>query len=1268
LDQPDIWSGGGELGALMRDHDWASTPLGAPLSWPQSLKTAVRIMLTSRQPIWIGWGEDLIYLYNDAYRSIIGGRHPWALGRPTREVWPEIWPDIGPMLATAMGGVEGTYVEQQLLIMERHGYPEETYYTFSYSPIPDDDGSPGGIICANTDDTQRVISERQNVLLRELAAETGSARSWNEACERGAAAFRLNPQDLPVAAIHMLDRESGALTLAAAHGLEPGHVLAPHELSPDGEVFEVLRSGQPTLIADLRDRYGPLAATDGNEPVRQAVMLSIPAVGARGRPGVLTVGLNPFRQLDDGYRGFLTLVAGQIAAAVSNADTFQDERRRAQALEEIDQAKTAFFSNVSHEFRTPLTLMLGPLEDVLNTADTASEVRAQVEVAYRNGLRMLKLVNSLLDFSRIEAGRSQALYRPVELGQLVLGLAASFQSAVDRAGLTLDIQVQPNLEPVYVDTGMIEKIVLNLLSNAFKFTWEGAITVTVGPGRQAGTIEISIADTGVGIPAHEIPRLFERFHRVQGAKGRSFEGSGIGLALVHELVQLHGGALEVNSREGEGSVFRVTLPLGSAHLPPEHVAPEAAAAQASNLAQAYVEESLRWLPGGLAAEPLDAPAPGGVARRRILLADDNADMRDYVAHLLVEAGFEVERVADGVAALEAMRTAIPDLVLTDVMMPRLDGVGLLRAIRVEPSWAGVPVIMLSARAGEEASIEGLKAGADDYLSKPFAARELLARVTANLALADARREAAAAVADRNRELERLNATLEQRVSQALAERKILADIVGGTDAFVQVADLDYRWLAINRAAADEFERVFGVRPAVGLSMFEALADQPEHQAAVRSVWSRAMAGEEFTQIGEFGDPQRTRRVYEMKFNVLRDEDGRRIGAFQFVYDVTERIREQERLAQAEDQLRQAQKMEAMGQLTGGVAHDFNNLLTPIIGALDLLQRSKAGGEREHRLIAGALQSADRAKILVQRLLAFARRQPLQATSVNVGALVQGMAELISSVTGPQIQVLLEVEPDLPAAKADPNQLEMAILNLSVNARDAMADGGVIRMSVTDEIVLPGQRPDLAPGGYVRLSVADTGHGMDEATLARAIEPFFSTKGIGKGTGLGLSMVHGLVRQLGGGLTLHSRPGLGTNIELWLPRSDEPKRDVEAPRDPIASQTSKGAVLVVDDEELVRISAADMLEELGYSVVQAASAEEAIRLLEGRLRPDLVVTDHLMPGLTGVDLARVVKARLPQASVLVMSGYADLEGLDPDLPRLTKPFLISDLSAAISALS
>jgi PAS domain S-box-containing protein len=513
----------------------------------------------------------------------------------------------------------------------------------------------------------------------------------------------------------------------------------------------------------------------------------------------------------------------------------------------------------------------------------------------------------------------------------------------------------------------------------------------------------------------------------------------------------------------------------------------------------------------------------------------------------------------------------------------------------------------------------------------------------------------------------LNATLEERVAQRTSERNLLATLVEATDVMVMACDLGYNILASNKANADEFERIYGKRPKAGDNLLEILADQPQHQDEVRVGWARALAGQEITVVEDFGDPALDRPYYAISFRNLLNDAGERIGAYQFVTDVTERLKAEAQLIETQEALRQSQKMEAMGQLTGGVAHDFNNLLTPIVGSLDMLMRRGLGTEREQRLIGGAMQSAERAKTLVQRLLAFARRQPLQPTAVDVRLLVSGLAGLLESTLGPKIDVNLSIDEDLPAARADANQLEMAILNLAVNARDAMPDGGVLTISARREQVFSARSEKLSHGEYLCLSVADTGIGMDESTATRAVEPFFSTKGIGKGTGLGLSMVHGLAAQLGGKLLLQSTPGSGTRIELWLPSSSESAATYTPESRTESAVHGSKRVLLVDDEELVRMSTAAMLIDLGYEVVEASSGEEALRLLDDA-PPDLLLTDHLMPGMSGVELAKEARLRVPALPTLIISGYAEVEGLAPDFPRLTKPFRNSELAECLAALT
>jgi PAS domain S-box-containing protein len=517
-----------------------------------------------------------------------------------------------------------------------------------------------------------------------------------------------------------------------------------------------------------------------------------------------------------------------------------------------------------------------------------------------------------------------------------------------------------------------------------------------------------------------------------------------------------------------------------------------------------------------------------------------------------------------------------------------------------------------------------------------------------------------------RVLQRSRDSLELEVIARTGERNLLATLVETTDVMVMAVDLAYNITAINKANADEFERVYGIRAAVGDNLLGLLADRPDELHPVKSAWSRVLAGEEVTVIEPRGNPTQAPSTYEIKYRPLRDAMGVQTGAFLFASDVTARLRDQARLAQAQAALIQTQKLEAMGQLTGGVAHDFNNLLTPIIGSLDILHRRGIGGAREQRLIDAAFQSAQRAKVLVQRLLAFARRQPLQAAAIDAGALIGGLADLINSTIGPQIVLKTEVAVNLPFAKADPNQLEMAILNLAVNARDAIGGPGTICISVAAAVLEDGDVSHLKAGRYVRLQVADTGHGMDEATLSRAIEPFFSTKGVGQGTGLGLSMAHGLATQLGGALTIASQLGKGTQVSIWLPESNECPVSSEASHGPQRSLWA-GTALLVDDEACIRVSTSDMLNALGFAVREASSAESALAAIDGGLLPELLITDHLMPGMTGVQLARLVRERRPNIKTLIVSGFADVDGIDPSFPRLTKPFMQSELEVAIANL-
>jgi PAS domain S-box-containing protein len=742
---PEFLSGGGELGQRIREYDWSKTPLGPVETWPQSLRTCVRIMLTSRQPIWIGWGKDLIKLYNDPYKAIVGGKHPWALGKPASVVWKDIWKDIEPMLKQVMEKDEGTYVESQLLIMERNGYPEETYYTFSYTPIPGDDGKTAGMFCANTDDTDRIISERQLRTLTQLGQRLADCKFNQEIIEKTIATLQENPQDFPFAFFRTIEENKAVLVHSTPLGNAAKLIPTEVDLNTNNDIAVVIKkvmaTRKPQVFEDLSAKLGGTLPTGAWEvPPKHGIVLPIIQSGLKEPYCLLMVGLNPYRLLDEKYLGFFSLVADQVATSFADVHALEEERKRAEALAEIDRAKTLFFSNISHEFRTPLTLLLGPIEDALNDTATHPENKVRMDIAYRNGLRMQKLVNTLLEFSRIEAGRMEGKFSKVDICSFTEELASTFRSAIEKAGMELVFHCNNVQGDVYVDVDMWEKIVLNLLSNAFKYSKEGRIEVQITEADSQ--IHLAITDTGIGIPEDQLDKIFERFHRIENTQGRSQEGTGIGLAMVKELVKLHNGSMRVKSKVGKGSTFIISLPTGKEHLPAEKITGTINQG-VSRAADAFVHEALRWLPenevalndiiNGSSDESLDN-FNALEKKYTVLLADDNADLRGYIQRLLT-THHQVITAVDGEDAFQKLLRYKPDLLLSDVMMPKLDGFGLLNRVRAYPDTKNIPVIFLSARAGEEAKVEGLEAGADDYLVKPFSAKELLARVDANIKIA-----------------------------------------------------------------------------------------------------------------------------------------------------------------------------------------------------------------------------------------------------------------------------------------------------------------------------------------------------------------------------------------------------------------------------------------------------------------------------------------------------------------------------------------------------
>ncbi len=750
------------MGERIRAFDWAATPLGPPESWPQSLRSAVSILLPSSAQIVLFWGTELTTIYNDAYSPVLGKKHPRVLGTPARVCWEEIWNDVlGPLFTGVLTTGESFWAHDRLFFLERNGYLEETHFDISYDPVRDESGNVGGIFCIVSETTGRVLGKRRLKILQEIGTGSAAAATAEEVCRNAIAALRETPGDVPWAGAYLLDTQTTARQVAAFGASLP-------------DAFELTdAAAEPLALSRARASAVEMNVPEGMAPPSDGRALVLPLVHNAAVTGFLVAGVSRYLALEGPYRDFFDLVAASISTALARARALEEERRRAEALAEMDRLKTQFFSNVSHEFRTPLTLMLGPVEEARREAEEhgLQDQSARLEVVERNSRRLLRLVNTLLDFSRLEAGRVEASYEPTDVAAVTADLASSFRSTMERGGLRLVVVADPLDEPVWVDREMWEKIVLNLLSNAFKFTFEGEVAVRIA--RAEGRVTLTVSDTGVGIPEGELPHIFERFHRVESTRGRTYEGTGIGLSLVQELVRLHGGSVTAESALGRGTTIVVTVPLGSDHLPPARLRAARTMTSTNTSVAAFVEEAARWADPERREDLPDAnrmsaeiPARSTDSKGCVIVADDNADMRDYVGRLLA-AEYRVCTASNGEEALALARQDSPDLVVADVMMPRLDGFGLLSQLRSDAMLADVPVILLSARAGESSRVDGLTAGADDYLVKPFSARELLATVNAHVALARMRRRAREEALTANREKDEFLAVLSHELRTPL---------------------------------------------------------------------------------------------------------------------------------------------------------------------------------------------------------------------------------------------------------------------------------------------------------------------------------------------------------------------------------------------------------------------------------------------------------------------------------------------------------------------
>lgn len=1110
-DQPaslDFLSGGGEMGRRMRAMDWSDTLVGDVSTWPLSLKTAISIMLNSDFPMFIWWGSNAVHFYNDAYIPVLGKtKHPQWLGGPANECWSDIWDVIGPMYQEVMFTGKPLYFEDLILFMDRNIRKEEVYFTFSYSPIRNDLGAIGGMYCACTETTSRVFGERQMDSLRELASRTVDAKSVEEACMISVQTLQRNSKDVLFSAIYLLDTENQTLRLEASAGFDEGQSLVfPRELTKTEPavwpLFTVLETQDAALVKDLNEHFPSLLNGGWDDPPQEAMVM--PVVQSRGAFGVFVVALNPLRVLDADYKRYLQMASGQIAAAVSTARAYQEERLRAKALAELDRAKTVFFSNISHEFRTPLTLMLGPLEEALADLEISQDIRKNIELAHRNGLRLQKLVNNLLDFSRIEAGRIKATYIPTDISSYTTGLASNFRSAIEKAGMQLLVNAPKVSERVYLDKDMWEKIILNLLSNAFKFTLQGHISVSIEENQSS--VCVIVSDTGEGISSEDLPHIFERFKRVEGAKSRSNEGSGIGLSMVKELVSLHKGTISVRSKLKEGTTFTIELPKGTAHLPKEHIGTQPLA-EVSTVPEAFLEEAWQWLPENVLDEDTDVPEGMGPkatgngnkpvtgSRPRIVLADDNADMRQYIQRLLHDK-FDLLPVVNGKAALEAVRKYKPDLVLSDVMMPEMDGLELLRSLKSNLDTADIPVILLSARAGEEARVEGVKAGANDYLFKPFGANELIARVNAVVAAKQAR--------------EQTDDMLREIFMQAPA---FIAMLKGPQHIF-ELCNPLYMLL------------VGTERDILGKPAAEALPEVVD-QGFIELLDGVFQTGKPYigNEVPVDVDKHETGQVEKVYVNFVyqpyKDTDGAIRGIFVHGVDVTEQVENRRKI---EGLLRQKD------EFIGIASHELKTPVASIRGYTEVLEHKFS--HKNDRMAVDMLRKmrgqVDRLNRLITDLLDVTRveqgRLMLRKELFDLNELVSEVVEDMQN-TSAQHKIVMQSGKTL-MVHGDRERLGQVLINFLSNA---------IKYSpkASDIIVRSEAAPDSSEA---IVSVQDFGIGLTSEEQERLFERFYRAQNMKTfpGLGLGLYIAAEIIARHEGRIWAHSKKGKGSTFYFALP--------------------------------------------------------------------------------------------------------------------------------------
>lgn len=1291
FEHADFLSSGGEMEKRIRAFDWSKTSLGLLENWPSSLKHAVSTCLVSGFATVLYCGPESILIYNDAFIPIAGKKHPSMLGLPAKEARSEIWPILEPLIKQALTKGITTKKDNKLQLLDRGGFLEETYLTCSFSPVGVADGKINSVIETLSNTTHDVLHHRHLQTLKNVAEHASSAKTLEEACKITLEALTGNDADIPFALLYLLDHPPG-------HAILKGNVRLTDETQAPADIkledvnsvwplARIIKTGKSEIL-DIK-HFNNLPKGRWEKSPQQAVAVPLFLPGHHRPTGIFIVGVNPMRVCDDDYLNFYNSLAQLIVNALANASAFTEECRRLEAMKELDRAKTVFFNDTSHEFRTPLQLILGPITDALTDSEQPLPPRQleRLTLIQRNALRLLKLTNSLLDFSRIEAGRLHGNYETTDLAKLTGDVADLFREAIERAGLQFNVDVSSPDEPVYVDRSMWEKILFNLLSNAFRYTLKGSITLQLKKEQHQAVMTVS--DTGIGIPEKELPKIFERFYRVEGATGRGYEGSGIGLALAQELTKLHGGSIKATSKFNEGSVFTVTIPLGHVHLPANQIqSPSSATCQigVSLLGTAYVQEALAWLEKeapaeeteqknktAFALEPLPTKKPETKAsfdKAKVLFAEDNPDMRNYMRGILAPH-YEVHIAIDGEVALEMALNQKFDFILTDYRMPKLTGMQLIQALRANEKTKHIPIIILSSSANEEERVSSLERGADDYIAKPFSSRELLARIKIHRELARLRERLEKSVQERTRALEEEVAKHKQTEDALIKSEESYRMLAKISPVGIFHTDKEGKTFYTNQRLSD----MWGAKLKSDEIKQETWKQflHPEDKDRAVSLWDKFCKREieHFKCEHRFLKPDGS--VVWVIAEAVPEEDnqGQMIGFIGTVTDITE-------LKELEKKHRKQQD-----QFIDNMCHELRNPLNGIYGSVTLEEENIATlqailASEEAKDLPSALKEKilkhiEQDKEATQAIDRCARHQKTIADDVlNLSKLEAGMVALNpedydaekaiknviaivdTEITRKNIKLYKNIAHQNTKINSDPNRLAQVLLNLLTNAIKFTPEKGEITISLQ---VLE----ETADTKVLEFSVKDSGMGLTAEEQAQLFNRFvqvgqFTPQGYG-GSGLGLIISKNLVELMGGAIQVDCKKWKGCKFTFTIrgkPVAQEEKPESQAsalaPPKRKATPKIKFRALVVEDNPINQKLLVRLLGPDCHCHV-ANNGKEAVEMFE-KVPIDIIFMDIQMPEMDGLQAAKKIrelerKRSLPTAPIpiIALSGNAREEHIN-----------------------